>query len=115
MLALPILVRLRLEIPADPSEQTSDDQEFLMDTQDIVERWRQEAFQQGERAGFQEGERAGFQQGERAVLLRLLRRRFGALVDAVIELRVATASTEQLEAWAERVLSAATLAELFDG
>jgi hypothetical protein len=107
MLALPTLVRLRLEIPADPSEQTSDDQEFLMDTQDIVERWRQEAFQQGERAGFQEG--------ERAVLLRQLRRRFSAQVDAVVELRVATASTEQIETWAERVLSATTLAELFDG
>jgi hypothetical protein len=49
------------------------------------------------------------------MLLRQLRRRFGAQVDAVIELRVATASTEQIETWAERVLSATTLAELFDG
>ena len=112
-LALPILLRLRLEVPVDPAQRTTDDQEFLMDTQDIVEAWRQQAIQEGERAGFQQGERAGFQQGERAVLLRQLRRRFGAAVDAAIELRVAAASTEQLELWTERVLTAATLAELF--
>jgi hypothetical protein len=104
-IALPILLRLRLEVSADPAQRTTDDQEFLMDTQDIVEAWRQEAIQ--------EGERAGFQQGERAVLLRQLRRRFGTSVDSAIELRVAAASTEQLELWAERVLTAATLAELF--
>jgi hypothetical protein len=121
LLALPILVRLRLEVPADPTKRTNDDQEFLMDTQDIVENFRREAFlegeragfQEGERAGFQEGERAGFQQGERAVLLRLLRRRFGPEVDTHVEQRIVAASSEQLEIWAERVLSAATLAELF--
>ena len=42
-LALPLLVRLRLEIPTDPAQRTDDDQEFLMQTQDIVETWRQEA------------------------------------------------------------------------
>lgn len=47
VLALPILVRLHLDILANPAEQTSDDQEFLMQTQDIVETWRQEAIQEG--------------------------------------------------------------------
>jgi hypothetical protein len=37
MLARPILIRLRLEIPADPADQTSDEQDFLMATQDILE------------------------------------------------------------------------------
>ena len=85
-----------------------------MSTQDIVELWRQEAVQEG----FQQGERAGFQQGERAVLLRLLRRRFGHEVDVHAEQRVATASidqVEQVETWTERVLTVATLAELFAG
>jgi hypothetical protein len=41
-----------------------------------------------------------------------LRRRFGAQVDSVAEQRILVASTEQIEVWAERVLSAATLAEL---
>jgi hypothetical protein len=47
-----------------------------------------------------------------AVLLRLLRRRFGNEVDASVERRVATASLGQIEIWTERVLSAATLTEL---
>jgi hypothetical protein len=100
-LALPILLRLRLEIPADPDDQTREDQEFLMHTQDIVENWRQEAIQEG------------VKQGESAVLLRLLRQRFGSAIDAHVERRVATASSEQLDTWTMRVLTAASLAELF--
>ena len=99
-LALPVLLRLRLTVPIDPAQQTSDDQEFLMNTQDIVETWRREAIQEG------------LEQGERKVLLRQLRRRFGAEVDGEIERRVATAPAEQVEVWTERVLSARTLAEL---
>ena len=49
---------------------------------------------------------------ERKLLLRLLRRRFGAEVDGEIERRVEIASVEQVEVWAERVLSAAALTEL---
>jgi hypothetical protein len=99
-LALQVLVRLRLIVPTEPAQQTSDDQEFLMNTQDIVETWRREAIQEG------------LEQGERKVLLRQLRRRFGAEVDGEIERRVAVAPVEQVEVWTERVLSAATLAEL---
>jgi hypothetical protein len=99
-LALPVLLRLHLTVPADPAQQTSDDQEFLMNTQDIVENWRREAIQEG------------VKQGERKLLLRQLRRRFGAEVDGETERRVAAAPAEQVEVWAERVLSAATLAEL---
>jgi uncharacterized protein DUF4351 len=123
-LALPVLLRLRLTVPTDPAQQTSDDQDFLMSTQDIVENWRQAAIQegleqgvrqgleQGVRQGLEQGVRQGLEQGERNVLLRLLRRRFGAQVDGEIERRVAVAPAEQVEAWTERVLSASTLAEL---
>jgi Domain of unknown function (DUF4351) len=88
-----------LTVPIDPAQQTGDDQEFLMNTQDIVETWRREAIREGQ------------EQGERKVLLRQLRRRFGAEVDGETERRIATASAEQLEVWAERGLSAATLTE----
>ena len=71
-----------------------------MNTQDIVETWRREAIQEG------------VKQGERKLLLRQLRRRFGAEVDAEIERRIAAVPAEQIEVWAERVLSAATLAEV---
>ena len=99
-LALPLLLRLRLEIRIDPAQRTDDDQEFLMQTQDIVETWRQEAIQKG------------VQQGECAVLLRLLRHRFGDAVDAHVEQRIATATIEQIDLWTVRILSAATLAEV---
>lgn len=71
-----------------------------MNTEDVYETWR--------RATLQEG----LEQGERKVLLRQLRRRFGVEVDGEIERRIAAAPAEQIEVWAERVLSAATLAEL---
>jgi hypothetical protein len=45
-------------------------------------------------------------------LLRLLQRRFGADVDGTTEQRIRVASAEQIEVWAERVLSAATITEL---
>jgi hypothetical protein len=92
-----------MTVPGRPAQQTSDDQEFLMNTQDIVETWRREAIQEGLQQGLER---------ERKLLLRLLRRRFGAEVDGETERRVAAAPAEQVEIWAERVLSAATLAEL---
>ena len=127
-LALPALLDLRLTTPSDPAQQTSDDQEFLMTTYPLVEAWRQEAIQQGLAQGVQEGLAQGVQeglaqgiqqglaqgveQGERKLLLRQLKRRFGAEVDGDVECRVAAASAEQVELWAERVLSAATLDEI---
>ena len=60
----------------------------------------------------EEGRQEGRREGECAVLLRQLRRRFGTAVNAEIEQRIATASIEQVDTWAERVLSVATLTEL---
>jgi hypothetical protein len=41
LLAMPILLRLRLEVPADRARRSPDDEEFVMSTQDIVEVWTQ--------------------------------------------------------------------------
>jgi hypothetical protein len=60
----------------------------------------------------EEGRQEGRREGECALLLRQLRRRFGTAVNAEIEQRIATASIEQVDTWAERVLSVATLTEL---
>jgi len=60
----------------------------------------------------EQGRREGRREGECALLLRQLRRRFGDAVNADIEQRIATAPIEQIDTWAERVLSAATLTEL---
>jgi predicted transposase/invertase (TIGR01784 family) len=76
----------------------------------------QEGEKVGEKRGLQEGEKRGLQEGEKRgfqkVLLRQLRCRFGSQVDAEIERRVSTASTEQIAVWTDRVLSATTLAEV---
>lgn len=66
-------------------------------------------------AALDAAEARGIHQGQRALLLRLLRQRFGDEVDAEVERRVEAAPAEQIEAWAARVLSAATLAEVLAG
>ena len=68
----------------------------------------QQLIEQGRKQGIEQG-RQGFQQ----VLLRLLRQRFGDAVDAHVEQRIATAPIEQIDLWTVRILSAATLAEVF--
>lgn len=74
-LALPVLLRLRLEVPADPAKRTSDDQEFLMDTHDIVKAWRREAIQEGVKKGVKQGVKQGVAQS----LIDIYEVRFGAL------------------------------------
>jgi hypothetical protein len=91
-LALPILLRLRLTVPRDPAKQTTDDQEFLMDTQDIVETWRREAVQEGVEQGVKQGLEQGLEQGVRQgvahSVVEVYEARFGAMPEdlrAVVE------------------------------
>ena len=60
-----------------------------------------------------EGMQLGRQEGERRVLKRQLQRRFGALSAKNTE-RLTEASMEDLETWAENVLDAQTLDDVFD-
>jgi uncharacterized protein with von Willebrand factor type A (vWA) domain len=81
-----------------------------------TEKWKQQGLQQGHQQGLQEGLQEGLQkglqqgiaQGEIALLRRQLTRRFGPL-PAWAEARLAQASTEQCEAWADRLLEAESL------
>src|SRR3954465_14899172 len=68
-LALPILLGLHLTLPTDPAQQTNDDQEFLVNTQDIVEAWRRKAVEEGVQQGREQGVQQGLEQGERKLLL----------------------------------------------
>lgn len=70
--------------------------------------------QQGMQQGMQQGIQQGIQQGEVFVLKRQLRRRFGEL-SPELEQRLESASIAELENWADRVLSAETLADVFQG
>ena len=73
------------------------------------QRARDEARQQG----MQQGMRQGRVEGERAVLERLLRRRFGLLSSDVTE-RLGRATASDIEIWADNVLDAETLDDVFN-
>ena len=72
----------------------------------------QEWQQQHHQAGLTEGMVRDVAQGEQALLLRLLHRRFGEIPEATRQ-RLEQAGTDKLETWADRVLDAKTLAEVF--
>ena len=62
--------------------------------------------------GEAQGRLKGRAEGRVEIVLKLLQLRFGEL-PATTKKRVASASARQLDLWAERVLSAKTLAEVF--
>ena len=72
-LALPVLVQLRFEIPADPAKQTKIDREFLMTTKE-VDKYLRDLQQKGREEGRQEGRDEGFAQA----VLAAYRARLGA-------------------------------------
>ena len=65
-----------------------------------------------ERLGEKKGMQKGLQQGQSGLLTRQLTHRFGSLPGEVSQ-RLEQASTDELETWADRVLGARTLAEVF--
>ena len=73
-----------------------------------AQRLREEGRQEGRQEGREEGLRTS-----RLLMLHMVQHRFGDQVDPHIEQRLRTATVEQIEAWSVRVLSAASLAELF--
>ncbi len=70
------------------------------------------AIQRAREEGVRRGMERGHVEGERTVLERLLRRRFGRL-PAGTERRLDRASRADLEAWADNVLDARSLDEVF--
>jgi hypothetical protein len=77
----------------------------------LREEGRQQGKQEGRQEGKQEGRQEGRQEGEAALLLRLMERRFGPLNPNLRE-RVRTADADTLLVWGERLLTAATPAEI---
>ncbi|MBE7374219.1 DUF4351 domain-containing protein [Pseudomonas lopnurensis] len=78
----------------------------------LTERLLEQGKQQGIHQGIEQGLEQGMQRGELTVLSRLLIRRFGPLAPEV-EQRLQQAGLEELERWAENVLEAKTLDEVF--
>jgi len=65
-----------------------------------------------ERMGIEQGLQQGRREGEATVVRRLLTRRFGPL-PAWVEARLAQASLQDLEQWADRILEAQQLEAVF--
>ena len=79
----------------------------------VIERHKAEGFAEGFERGKEQWMERGRVDGERTVLERQLRRRFGSLSPEV-EARVAGASAVDLETWADEVLDANTLDDVFN-
>ena len=79
---------------------------------DWTRSWKEQGLEEGRLEGRQQGRLEGRLEGEAQVVRRLLRRRFGELPDWA-EKRFAAADTDQLETWAERLLDAPTLEDVF--
>lgn len=94
-------VLLRKLQPDDEFKELNDLQEIDNMLAERVEQWTTKWMQQG------------IQQGELTLIHRLLNKRFGPLSED-IQLRLEVATTEQLERWAERILDAQTLNDVFE-
>ena len=75
---------------------------------------RREGLEEGREEGREEGLVQGRLQALRDTLSRQLTRRFGELPDWATE-RLTAATAEQLEAWADEILVAGSLQEVFEG
>jgi len=117
-LALPILLRLRLEGPLHPTEKTKDDQEFFMSTQDIVEIFLEqhcrEARDEGRNEGRNEGRiearnearNEGLEAGLAEAVLEVYAERFGSPPAEVSTIVQQTHDPSVLRAWVKLVATA---------
>ena len=78
-----------------------------------MQRGMQQGMEQGMQRGMEQGMDQGRVEGERALLERQLRRRFGMLSPEFTE-RLSQASAADLETWADNVLDAPTLDDVFN-
>ena len=104
--------------PGETIEEFKDFQEIEAMYATRMERWnaeiRQEGRREGRREGRQEGRQEGLQEGRAAVLLRQLTRRFGPLGEQMTQ-RIREANSTDLERWADNILDARSLEEVFGG
>jgi hypothetical protein len=76
----------------------------------IAEQWKQEGRSEGRVAGLFEGE----VRGRQAIIQRLFTKRFGkSITDMDVQERLRKATPEQLDLWAERILDAKSVDEVF--
>jgi hypothetical protein len=107
---LVILAQLRRAVPA-VVEEVEEVGNITFDIKDHPV--LNDIFEKGVVEGFGKGEIRGEIRGRAETLLRLLRKRFGAVPDAAVE-RVHAAGIEDLDRWADAVLDAPSLDAVFE-
>ncbi|HEX9737042.1 MAG TPA: DUF4351 domain-containing protein, partial [Thermoanaerobaculia bacterium] len=73
---------------------------------------REKGLREGRQEGLREGKQEGLREGEAEVVLRQMESKHGPLPARAME-RVRSADAEQLLVWAERILTAGSLNEIF--
>jgi flagellar biosynthesis/type III secretory pathway protein FliH len=97
----------------DPKESAMNfKQKFEHSIQELQSISHAQGLNQGLTQGLTQGLNQGLTEGRQAVLIRLLSKRFGVLQPAVIQ-RLESASGEQLDVWAENLLDAHELSQVF--
>jgi hypothetical protein len=120
LLLLKPLMRLRFEIPPEPGVRTPQQEEFLVNSQELLQAFEEELLRKGHEKGLEEGLEKGLQEGRqegrleeaRAVLHRLATRRFGAWPAWLEKWSAAQTAPEEVERAAEELLDARTPAAL---
>ncbi|NDD14526.1 MAG: DUF4351 domain-containing protein [Betaproteobacteria bacterium] len=87
------------------------DQRFEVWAKGHEQRGLERGLLEGRQEGRLEGEQKGRQEGEQSLLQKLLTKRFGPLPEAVLE-QIRSASTEQIDTWADHVFDASSLEEV---
>jgi predicted transposase YdaD len=79
-----------------------------------VTEWTQKWKMEGRKEGRKEGRMEGRMEGQAALLARQIAKRFGPqLVDAALWERLYSATPEQLDRWADRILDATSMDDVF--
>ena len=94
-------------LPLDDNEQERYQRDYQQEAKTVAT-FSERYYEKGKEQGMQ----VGLQRGEFTLLKRLLGKRFGELDNALIQ-RLEQASTDELERWADRVLEANSLEEVF--
>ena len=93
--------------------KVQDLKELKMTLATRFEEWALQARQEGLQKGLQKGMQKGQRDGEARILQRLLVARFGPLSSSILA-QLEHASTEQIEAWVDRAITARSLHDIFD-
>jgi len=96
------------EITENEKESVYQDLKEHKETAMLAQYIKNKGFEEGMQQGMQEGMQQGMQQGKYGLLERILVSRFGPLPEWAMQ-RLGSASPEQLDRWAERVLVAESI------